>query len=136
MLTRGLVVFPSVAKHWRRLFLRLILFSTPNIRCICNARCATVLASDSTSADGFYHHGVSAMEYHWTRIGVLSFALVTSLTAMAQSLPQFGTAIFGQAIFGQAGAAALPVPFMPLWATITLAVALWVLAYLMRAKEA
>ena len=76
------------------------------------------------------------MEYHWTRIGVLSFALVTSLTAMAQSLPQFGTAIFGQAIFGQAGAAALPVPFMPLWATITLAVALWVLAYLMRAKEA
>ena len=76
------------------------------------------------------------MEYHWTRIGVLSFALVTSLTAMAQSLPQFGTAIFGQAIFGQASAAALPVPFMPLWATITLAVALWVLAYLMRAKEA
>ena len=76
------------------------------------------------------------MEYHWTRIGVLSFALVTSLAAVAQSLPQFGTAIFGQAIFGQAGAAALPVPFMPLWATITLAVALWVLAYLMRAKEA
>jgi hypothetical protein len=71
------------------------------------------------------------MEYHWTRIGVLSFALVTSLAAVAQSLPQFGTAIFGQA-----GADALPVPFMPLWATITLAVALWVLAYLMRAKEA
>ena len=75
------------------------------------------------------------MEYHWTRIGVLSFALVTSLTAMAQSLPQFGTAIFGQAIFGQAGADALPVPFMPLWATITLATALWVVAYLMRSKE-
>ena len=76
------------------------------------------------------------MKHHWTRIGVLSFALVTSLAAVAQSLPQFGTAIFGQAIFGQAGADALPVPFMPLWATITLAVALWVLAYLMRAKEA
>ena len=33
------------------------------------------------------------------------------------------------------GADALPVPFMPLWATITLAVALWVVAYLMRSKE-
>ena len=76
------------------------------------------------------------MKHHWTRIGVLSLALVISLTAMAQGLPQFGTAIFGQAIFGQAGADALPVPFIPLWATITLAVALWVLAYLMRAKEA
>ena len=66
------------------------------------------------------------------------FALTTStiLAAVAQSLPQFGTAIFGQAIFGQASAAALPVPFMPLWATITLAVALWAVVYLMRAKEA
>ena len=77
------------------------------------------------------------MKHHWTRIGVLSLALVISLTAMAQGLPRFGSAKFGQAIFGQAGVAtALPVPFMPLWATITLATALWVLAYLMRAKEA
>jgi len=75
------------------------------------------------------------MEFHWTHIGVLSFALITSLAAMAQGLPQFGSAKFGQAIFGQAGADALPVPFMPLWATITLAVALWAVVYLMRSKE-
>jgi hypothetical protein len=62
--------------------------------------------------------------------------------AVAQGLPEFGTARFGQATFGEAsvgttgvGAAALPVPFMPLWATITLAVALWVVAYLLRSKE-
>ena len=57
--------------------------------------------------------------------------------AIAQGLPKFGTAKFGEAVFGQAsaGADALPVPFMPLWATITLAVALWVVAYLMRSKE-
>ena len=56
---------------------------------------------------------------------------------VAQSLPRFGTARFGEAVFGQAstGADALPVPFMPLWATITLAVTLWVVAYLMRSKE-
>ena len=30
---------------------------------------------------------------------------------------------------------ALPVPFMPLWAIILLAVALWVVVYLMRTKE-
>ena len=36
---------------------------------------------------------------------------------------------------GPSGADALPVPFMPLWATITLAVTLWVVAYLMRSKE-
>ena len=52
-------------------------------------------------------------------------------------LPRFGTARFGEAVFGQAstGADALPVPFMPLWATIALAVALWVVAYLIRSKE-
>ena len=57
--------------------------------------------------------------------------------AIAQGLPKFGTAKFGEAVFGQAsaGADALPVPFMPLWATIALAVALWVVAYLMRSKE-
>ena len=69
-------------------------------------------------------------------------ALTASLFAIAQSLPVFGTAKFGQAVFGEAsvgttgvGADALPVPFMPLWATITLAVTLWVVAYLMRSKE-
>ena len=65
------------------------------------------------------------------------FAFFFSGLAVAQGLPRFGTAKFGEAVFGQAssGADALPVPFMPLWATITLAVALWVVAYLMRSKE-
>ena len=64
-------------------------------------------------------------------------ALFFSGLAIAQGLPRFGTARFGEAVFGQAstGADALPVPFMPLWATLTLAVALWVVAYLMRTKE-
>ncbi|MFL2503462.1 MAG: hypothetical protein ACJ0Q1_11230 [Luminiphilus sp.] len=64
-------------------------------------------------------------------------ALFFSGLAIAQGLPRFGTARFGEAVFGQAstGADALPVPFMPLWATLTLAVALWGVAYLMRNKE-
>ena len=64
-------------------------------------------------------------------------AVFFSGLAVAQGLPRFGTARFGEAVFGQAstGADALPVPFMPLWATTTLAVALWVVAYLMRSKE-
>ena len=72
---------------------------------------------------------------------VLSAVFFSGL-AFAQSLPVFGTAKFGQAVFGEAsvgttgvGADALPVPFMPLWATIPLAVALWVVAYVMRSKE-
>ena len=68
------------------------------------------------------------------RLVVLS-AMFFSGLALAQGLPRFGSARFAQAQFGVAEPA-LPVPFMPLWATITLAVALWVLAYLMRAKEA
>ena len=70
------------------------------------------------------------------------FAFFFSGLAVAQGLPRFGTAKFGQAVFGEAsvgttgiGADALPVPFMPLWATITLAVALWVVVCLMRNKE-
>ena len=65
------------------------------------------------------------------------FAFFFSGLAVAQGLPRFGTAKFGEAVFGQAssGADALPVPFMPLWATITLAVALWVVVCLMRNKE-
>jgi hypothetical protein len=71
---------------------------------------------------------------------VVVTAIFFSGLAVAQSLPRFGTAKFGQAVFGEAsvgttGAGALPVPFMPLWATITLAVALWVVAYLMRSRE-
>ena len=72
---------------------------------------------------------------------VLSAVFFSGL-AVAQSLPRFGTDKFGQAIFGEAsvgttgvGADALPVPFMPLWATVTLAAALWAVAYLMRSKE-
>jgi len=73
------------------------------------------------------------------KLVVLSAVFFSGL-AMAQSIPVFGTAKFGQAVFGGAsvgttGADALPVPFMPLWAAITLAVALWVVAYLMRSKE-
>ena len=71
------------------------------------------------------------------RLLTMATALLFTGLAIAQSLPRFGTARFGEAVFGQAssGADALPVPFMPLWATITLAIALWVVAYLMRFKE-
>ena len=77
------------------------------------------------------------MKHLLARTCVFSLALTASLLAVAQSLPRFGTARFGEAVFGQAssGADALPVPFMPLWATITLAVALWVVAYVMPANE-
>ena len=68
------------------------------------------------------------------KIVILSAVFFSGL-AIAQGLPRFGTARFGQAQFGVAEPA-LPVPFMPLWATIALAVALWVVAYLMRSKEA
>ena len=74
------------------------------------------------------------MKHILARTCVFSLALTASLAAIAQSLPVFGTAKFGEAQFGFAEPA-LPVPFMPLWATITLAVALWVVAYLMRSKE-
>ena len=67
------------------------------------------------------------------KLVVLSAVLFSGL-AVAQGLPRFGTAKFGEATFGVAEPA-LPVPFMPLWATITLAVALWVVACLMRNKE-
>ena len=70
------------------------------------------------------------------KLVVLSAVFFSGL-AVAQGLPRFGTARFGDAVFGQAssGADALPVPFMPLWATISLAVTSWVVAYLMRSKE-
>ena len=82
------------------------------------------------------------MKHLLARSCVFFLAVTASLLAVAQSLPVFGTAKFGQAVFGEAsvgatgvGADALPVPFMPIWATLTLAVALWVVAYLMRTKE-
>ena len=82
------------------------------------------------------------MKHLLARTCVFFLAVTASLLAVAQSLPVFGTAKFGQAVFGEAsvgaagvGADVLPVPFMPLSATITLAVALWVVAYLMRTKE-
>ena len=70
------------------------------------------------------------------KLVVLSAVFFSGL-AVAQGLPKFGTAKFGEAVFGQAsaGASALPVPFMPVWTTITLAVALWVVALLMRSEE-
>jgi hypothetical protein len=67
------------------------------------------------------------------KLVVLSAVFFSGL-AVAQGLPRFGTARFGEAAFG-AAEPALAVPFMPLWATITLAVALWVVAFLMRSKE-
>ena len=67
------------------------------------------------------------------KLVVLSAVFFSGL-AVAQGLPRFGTAKFGEAAFGVAEPA-LPVPFMPLWATITLAVTLWVVAYLMHSKE-
>ena len=71
------------------------------------------------------------------RLLTMATALLFTGLAVAQGLPRFGTARFGDAVFGQAssGADALPVPFMPLWATIILPVTLWVVAYLMRSKE-
>jgi len=68
------------------------------------------------------------------RLMTMATALLFTGLAVAQGLPRFGTAKFGEAAFGVAEPA-LPVPFMPLWATITLAVALWAVAYLMRSKE-
>ena len=67
------------------------------------------------------------------KIVILSAVFFSGL-AVAQGLPRFGSARFAEAQFGVAEPA-LPVPFMPLWATITLAAALWVVAYLMRTKE-
>ena len=68
------------------------------------------------------------------RLMTMATALLFTGLAVAQGLPRFGTAKFGEAAFGVAEPA-LPVPFMPLWATITLAVALWVMACLLRSEE-
>jgi len=65
------------------------------------------------------------------RLVVLT-ALCLSGLAAARSMPIFGVARFGEAPFG---GVAVPVPFMPLWAIILLAVSLWVVVFLMRTKE-
>ena len=63
-------------------------------------------------------------------------AILFSGLAVAQGrlMPVFGGALFGEAS-ATFGGVALPVPFMPVWATITVAVALWVVVFLMRNKE-
>ena len=61
-------------------------------------------------------------------------AIFFSGLAIAQGLPKFGSAKSGETSFGVAEPS-IPVPFMPLWAIILLAVALWVVVYLMRTKE-
>ena len=65
---------------------------------------------------------------------VVLAALCVSGLAVARSMPIFGVARFGEAS-SAFGGIAVPVPFMPLWAIILLAVALWVVVYLMRTKE-
>ena len=62
---------------------------------------------------------------------VVVTAILFSGLAVARMMPVFGVARFGEAS-ATFGGVALPVPFMPLWAIITLAVALWVVVYLMR----
>ena len=64
---------------------------------------------------------------------VVVTAILFSGLAVARMMPVFGVARFGEAS-ATFGGVALPVPFMPLWAIITLAVALWVVVYLMRNK--
>ena len=63
-------------------------------------------------------------------------AILFTGLAVAQSpvMPVFGVARFGEAS-AAFGGITLSVPFMPLWATITLAGALWGVVYLMRNKE-
>ena len=87
----------------------------------------------------FYLSAQPALRFNTAKGGpmrkiVTLSAVFFSVLAVAQGLPRFGTARFGEAIFGVAEPA-LPVPFMPLWATVTLAAALWAVAYLMPSKE-
>jgi len=72
------------------------------------------------------------------RVCAFFLAFLFSLIAWAQGGSCFGASLFGSYAFGAGSCSAeiVPIPFMPLWATITLAVALWVMVYLMRAKEA
>ena len=67
---------------------------------------------------------------------VLLAALCVSGLAVAQSpvMPVFGVARFGEAS-AAFGGITVTVPFMRLWASVLLAVALWVVVYLMRTKK-
>jgi hypothetical protein len=64
------------------------------------------------------------------RSGAMISAMLVSALAVAQSLPVFGVARFGEAQFGVASAT--PVPFMPLWVLIGMALSLWLIAYKMK----
>ena len=59
-------------------------------------------------------------------------ALVASVSAIAQALSLYGVARYGEARYAASESA---IPSMPLWATVTLAVTLWAVVYLMRNKE-
>lgn len=61
-------------------------------------------------------------------------AACLSALAVAQGVARFGTARFGEAQFASE-TSSVPVPSMPLWATVSLALAVWVLVYLIRTKE-
>ena len=61
-------------------------------------------------------------------------ALVASVSAIAQALPLYGVARYGEARFA-ASESAQAVPSMPLWATVTLAVTLWAVVYVVKNKE-
>jgi len=104
--------------------------------------CRLVLPSAPRCANGALRRGLNpvpcSFKLWWFLMLIKRFVLLAALCvsglAVAQGLPRFGTAKFGEASFGSAEPA-LPVPFMPLWAIILLAVALWVVVYLMRNKE-
>ena len=61
-------------------------------------------------------------------------AICLSALAVAQGVARFGTARFGEAQFASE-TSSVPVPSMPFWATVSLALAVWVLVYLIRTKE-
>ena len=68
------------------------------------------------------------------RLLIALAALVASASAIAQALPLYGVARYGEASFA-ASESAQAIPSMPLWATVTLAVILWAVVYLMRNRE-
>ena len=92
-----------------------------------------VVASFSVAFDVFLADHWHQRETQAMKTSTALVALLFSALAVAQGLPRFGFARFGEAAFGVAQAT--PVPFMPLWATITLAASFWVVVYLMRVKE-
>ena len=68
---------------------------------------------------------------------VFCSAFFVSGLALAQVVARFGAARFGEAVFGAAASVThvSPIPFIPLWATILLAVMLWVTASLMEFRK-